>query len=181
MNLAEKRCDSIKIFEGKIINVRLDTVILPNGKKAKRETVEHPGATAIIPVENDGNVVLIKQYRNPINKVILEIPAGKLEKGEDPQDCAARELQEETGLRSGKLTHLATFYTTPGIRDEILYLYAAFDLEKSLTNPDKDEFLEVVSIPLSELFLMVEKKEIVDAKTLIGIMMVKNILKDKSW
>ena len=181
MRLREKRHESEKVFEGNLINVRLDTVILPNGEKARRETVEHPGAAAVVPVSKEGNIILVRQYRNPIDEIILEIPAGKLEPGEDPQDCAMRELQEETGYKSDSLKHLATFYTTPGFSNEILYLYAALDLKRASKNLDPEEFIEVVGLPLSELRDMVQRKEIVDAKTLIGIMMLGGIVGDQRW
>lgn len=169
MNLKEKTLSSERVFEGRTINLRLDTVELPNGKKACREIVEHPGAVSIVPILEDGTVILVKQFRAPINRVTLEIPAGKLEPGEAPEHCAARELAEETGYTAGRLEHKGTFYTTPGFSNEIMYLYIATDLMPVDSHPDFDEFLAGEKIKLEKLLKMAEQGEIIDAKTLVGI------------
>jgi ADP-ribose pyrophosphatase len=168
-DLMEKTISSERIYEGRTINLRRDTVELPDGRHAQREIVEHPGAVSIVPILEDGTVILVKQFRAPINKVTLEIPAGKLEPGETPEHCAARELAEETGYRAGRLEHKGTFYTTPGFSDEIMYLYLATDLRPVDSQPDFDEFLAGERIGLEKLLEMAEQGKIIDAKTLVGI------------
>lgn len=175
MNLKEKTVNSKRLYEGRTINLRLDTVILPDGNQAKREIVEHPGAVSIVPVLNDGTVILVNQFRAPIGRIMLEIPAGKLEQGETPAVCAARELSEETGFTAEKLEHKGTFFTTPGFSDEIMYLYIASGLKPADSHPDFDEFLDVEKISLDDLLKMAEKGEIIDAKTLVGIFVAARI------
>ena len=165
----EKTISSTRLFQGRTINLRLDVVELPNGRQAQREIVEHPGAVAIVPIFEDGNVLLVNQFRAPVSRITLEIPAGKLEPGESPDICASRELEEETGYRAGRLEHKATFFTTPGFSDEVMYLYVATELRPSASRPDFDEFLEIKKIPLNELLQMAKNGEIFDAKTLVGI------------
>ena len=169
MSLTEKAIDSKRLYEGSIINLRVDTVVLPNGNKAQREIVEHPGAVSIVPVLADGRVILVNQFRAPINRITLEIPAGKLDPGEAPEQCAARELAEETGFKAERLEHQGTFFTTPGFSNEIMYLFIASNLSPVKSMPDYDEFLTVKRIKLEDLLEMAEKGEIVDAKTLVGI------------
>jgi ADP-ribose pyrophosphatase len=169
MNLKENTIGSRRIYDGRTINLRVDTVTLPDGKAATREIVEHPGAVSIVPVLEDGTVILVNQFRAPINKITLEIPAGKLEPGESPEACAARELEEETGFTAGKLVHKATFYTTPGFSDEIMYLFIATQLQPTGAHPDEDEFLALERIKLEVLLEMADRGEINDAKTLVGI------------
>jgi ADP-ribose pyrophosphatase len=170
-NLNEKRLASQTIFTGKILNVRLDRVLLPNGRESTREVVEHPGAVAIIPVQADGRVVLVRQYRYPVDEVLLEIPAGKLDSGEAPNDCAMRELTEETGFRAGKLEKLMSFYSAPGFTNEILHLYLAEDLQVAQQNLDGDEFLSVEVYNHEEIRKLRDAGQIKDGKTLIGLMM----------
>lgn len=167
--LVEKSISSSLVFEGRTINLRVDVVELPDGRQARREIVEHPGAVAIVPILDNGEVILVNQFRAPINRIALEIPAGKLEPGELPENCAMRELEEETGYSAGKLEHKATFFTTPGFSDEIMHLYVATQLKRSRKHPDADEFLETETIPLDELKKMARNGEIVDGKTLVGI------------
>lgn len=169
MNLKENAIASKRLYEGRTINLRVDTVVLPNGRKAQREIVEHPGAVSIVPVMEDLTVILVNQFRAPINRITLEIPAGKLEPGELPQACAARELEEETGLRAEKLQHKGTFFTTPGFSDEIMYLFIASGLTPVGSHPDFDEFLDIQKIPLEKLLEMADQGEIIDSKTLVGI------------
>jgi len=176
VNLREEVVDSKRLYEGRTINLRVDTVMLPNGSKAQREIVEHPGAVSIVPVLDDGRVVLVNQFRAPINRITLEIPAGKLEPGEAPEKCATRELAEETGFSAGKLEHKGTFFTTPGFSDEIMYLFIASDLKPAHSSPDCDEFLAVKRVRLEDLLEMAEQGEIIDAKTLVGIYTAARIL-----
>lgn len=177
-NLIENTVATKRIYDGKTINLRVDTVTLPDGKSATREIVEHPGAVSIVPVLDDGTVILVNQFRAPINRVTLEIPAGKLEKGELPEICAARELAEETGFHASKLVHKGTFFTTPGFSDEIMYLYVASQLKASEAHPDQDEFLAVKQIKLEKLLEMADRGEIIDAKTLVGIYIAAKIFLD---
>ncbi|MGB9779423.1 NUDIX hydrolase [Caldanaerobacter sp.] len=170
MDVKEETVSSKRIFEGKIINLRVDEVKLPNGKVTTREVVEHPGGVSIVAVTNEGKLLLVKQYRKPAEEILLEIPAGKLEKGEDPKECAKRELSEETGYEAGYLKHLLTFYTTPGFSNEKMYLYFAKDLKKVKVHPDEDEFLEVVEYSPEELWQMILKNMIKDSKTVIGVL-----------
>jgi ADP-ribose pyrophosphatase len=169
VNLKEKAVASKRLYEGRTINLRVDTVILPDGNSAQREIVEHPGAVSIVPVLDDGTVILVNQFRAPINRITLEIPAGKLEPGEPPENCAVRELAEETGFSAEKLEYRGTFFTTPGFSDEIMYLFIASGLKPTDRRPDFDEFLSLKRMKLQELLEMAEKGEIIDAKTLVGI------------
>ncbi|MEQ2129209.1 NUDIX hydrolase [Caldanaerobacter subterraneus KAk] len=170
MEQKEPTVSTKKVFEGKIINLRVDEVRLPNGRITTREIVEHPGGVSIVAVTNDGKILLVKQYRKPAEEVLLEIPAGKLEKGEDPLECAKRELSEETGYEAGHIEHLITFYTTPGFSNEKMYLYFAKDLKKSKIHPDEDEFLEVGEYSPEELWKMILENKIKDSKTIIGVL-----------
>src|SRR5665811_292788 len=147
-DLEEIKISSQKIFDGKIIKLFLDKVMLPNKKTATREKVWHPGAVAVVPLTSDKEIILIRQYRYPVEEILVEIPAGKLDKAEPPLDCAKRELQEEVGAVGGELIHLSTFHTTPGFSNEILHLYLAVNFENKQNNPDEDEFLQILSVPI---------------------------------
>jgi ADP-ribose pyrophosphatase len=169
--LTEHRLSSETVYTGKIITVRHDTVRLPDGREAIRDVVEHPGAVAVVPVTAAGEVVLVRQYRYPVARPLLEVPAGKLDKGEKPEDCARRELEEETGYRAGSLEHLATFYTAPGFTDEIMHLYLARDLKQTAQNTDGDEFIDIEYYSASQVKKLLAAKEIIDAKSIIGLLM----------
>lgn len=164
-DLYEKTIRTTPIFQGKIISLQIDDVQLPNGKEGKREIVKHPGAVAVIPVTKEGNIILVKQFRKALEKEIYEIPAGKLERGEDPFECAVRELREETGYTSSSLCFITSFYTSPGFADELIYIYEAEGLIAGEVQPDEDEFVEVIEVHLAEALKMVEKQLIHDAKT----------------
>jgi ADP-ribose pyrophosphatase len=157
------------IFEGKVIKLQVDEVRLPNGKTAKREIVKHSGAVAILPLTNDNKMIVVEQYRKPLERSIVEIPAGKLEPGENPDDCAHRELQEETGFTAKQINHLCSFYTSPGFADEILHLYIAEGLMEGEASPDQDEFIEYRAISLEEAYEMIRTGEIRDAKTIMAV------------
>lgn len=178
MNLNEKTLYSKKIFSGNIIKVRVDTVQLPNGNKSTREIVEHNGAVGIVAITENNEVVMVRQYRKPIEKVILEIPAGKLDKDEDPLKCAIRELEEETGLKADNITSLGYFIPSPGFANEILHLYMATNLVEGKINLDEDEFVETQLIPIEDLYSMIMNGEIIDGKTIIGILKVYELLKN---
>lgn len=170
MDFTEVRKSSLTIFEGKIINLRFDTVELPDGKEATRECIEHPGAVAVIARDDKNRICMVRQYRYPVSQELLEIPAGKLSPGEDPLECARRELLEEAGITAGSWEKLYCYYTTPGFSDEIMHLYLATDLTRGESQPDEDEFLEVDMIPYQEACLKMSRGEIKDGKTLIGLL-----------
>ena len=175
--LIEKKIKSQVVFKGKIIKVYFDEILLPNDKKATREKVWHPGAVGVVPVNDKNEVILIRQYRYPIEEVLIEIPAGKLDKNELPQKCAERELQEEVGATGGKLIHLTSFLTTPGFSNELLHLFIAVDFKKSKNNPDDDEFLQVIKVPLDKCISWIYDGTIKDAKSIIGILMARDYLR----
>jgi len=179
-DLEEKKISSEKVFEGKIIKLFFDKVMLPNKKLATREKVWHPGAVAVVPLTSSNEIILIKQYRYPVEEVLIEIPAGKLDKGEAPGDCAKRELQEEVGAVGGNLVHLTSFHTTPGFSNEFLHLYLAINFEKKENNPDEDEFLQILSIPVKDCIDWVFEGRIKDAKSIIGILMANEYIKNNS-
>ncbi|KOO49193.1 NUDIX hydrolase [Viridibacillus arvi] len=173
----EKTINSKKIFEGRVISVKVDEVTLPNGNISTRELVTHPGAVAIIPITNEGKIVLVEQYRKPLERSIIEIPAGKLEKGEKPEYTAIRELEEETGYGSKNFTFVQSFATSPGFANEVIHVYAARDLYR-IENPaslDEDEFVELLEVTLEEAEQMIREERIYDAKTVFAIMWMKNI------
>lgn len=166
-HLIEKTIRQEKIFSGKVIQVYVEDVQLPNGNTSKREIVKHPGAVAILPLTNEGKLVLVRQYRKALERVLVEIPAGKLEKGEEPLVTARRELEEETGYSAQSMRHLISFYTSPGFADELIHLYVAEGLVKleEAAGLDDDEFVDLLEVTLEEALAMLETKEIYDAKT----------------
>lgn len=168
MKLGEKTLSSEIIYEGKIVKLEKQKVELPNGRVSSREIVRHGEAVAILPIDQNGNLLLVEQYRKPIDKVILEIPAGLVEPGEEPAEAAARELEEECGVVAGKLEFVVKYYTTPGFSDEMIYFFRATDLKPSQQNMDTDEFLNVVSMPVEEFKRRVLAKELIDGKTVLA-------------
>lgn len=165
------------IYDGSILHVERWQVICPNGREATREVVVHKGAAAVVPVYDDGTTLLVRQHRVAVDRVTLEIPAGKLDSaGEDPLDCAVRELAEETGLRAGRMTPLTSLLTTPGFCTEQIAIYLAQDLTQGETHPDEDEFLGLVRMPLDEAVARVMRGEIRDGKTICGLLMAKTAL-----
>ncbi|TXK89815.1 NUDIX hydrolase [Parageobacillus sp. SY1] len=166
-HLMEKTLRKEKIFSGKVVQLYVEDVQLPNGKTSKREVIKHPGAVAIIPITKEGKLVLVRQYRKALERALVEIPAGKLEKGEEPLVTAQRELEEETGYRSHSLRHIVSFYTSPGFADELIHLYLAEGLTKveNAASLDEDEFVDILEVTLEEALEMLEKREIYDAKT----------------
>lgn len=169
--LEEKTLKSEQIFTGRIISLQVDEVELPNGKVSKREIVKHPGAVAVIPVTDDNKIVMVEQYRKALERTIIEIPAGKLEVGEKPEICAARELEEETGYECANMEWLISFYTSPGFADEIVHLYKATGLSKKV-NPattDEDEFVNLMEVTLEEGLQLIKEQQIYDAKTAYAV------------
>ena len=179
MEYFEKQIRSEEKYKGIIVRVRLDDAELHTGKLVKREVVEHPGGVAIFPVDADENCYLVRQFRYPFGEMILEAPAGKLEKGEDPLDCAVRELSEETGFEAERLVDLGSCYTSPGFSTEVLHLYLALGLHAGKSHPDQDEYLNVERIPLGTLSDMVMRNEISDGKTVIAILKAEKYLRQK--
>ncbi len=173
----EKTMKSEKVYEGRILTLRVDTVELPNKKYSKREIIEHSGGAAIVPITDDGKVVLVKQYRKAVEDFLLEIPAGKLEYDEDPLECVTRELKEETGYKSENIEFLCEIYPSPGYTAEKIYIYLARNLIKGEQELDEGEYVEVEEIELDKFMDMVNSNEIIDAKTITGILMTQNKLK----
>ena len=176
MDLWEKTISSQTLFEGKIVTLKVDQAQLPNGAAAGREVVEHPGGVCILPLFDDGTVSMVRQFRYPFQQVVAELPAGKLEKGEDHRPAALRELEEEVGVTCGKLTYLGCLYLSPGFSTEVLHMYLAQELKQGACHPDDDEFLEVERIPFSQLTDQVMSGEITDAKTVALVLKVKQLL-----
>lgn len=170
MNLEEKQLKKEYMYEGKIISVRRDTALLPNGNTAFREVVEHNGGVCIVPLDDNDNVYFVKQFRYPYSEVVTEVPAGKLEKGEDPLESGKRELKEEVGADAKNYTFLGKLYPSPGYCGEIIYMYLATDLSFGATNPDDDEFLEPIKIPLKEAVDMILNNQLADSKTQAAIL-----------
>ena len=176
----EKTLSSKLIFDGKVVHLYKDDIELPDGKTSFREYVKHIGAVAVIPVTRDMEVVCVKQYRYALGRVVLEIPAGKLDfKEEDPESAAIRELREETGAIAGRLSYLGEFYSSPAILDERIYMYLAEELEFGENDLDDDEFIEVVRIPIKELAEMICRGEIIDGKTQAGVMKALYIFENR--
>ena len=172
----EKTIESREIFQGKILNIQLDRVELEDGTISRREIVRHPGGAAILPLDGDGQVTLVRQYRYALGQELLEIPAGKLEYGEDPKAAAIRELEEECGLIAGQVTDLGCIYPSVGYDDEIIYLYLARDLHATEARPDEGEFVSLEKYPLERLVEMVMSGALRDAKTVTAILKTKAIL-----
>lgn len=178
MSFEEKTMKSERIYEGKIVNLRVDTVELPGKKYSKREIVEHPGAVGIVPITEDGKIILVKQFRKAVEKPLLEIPAGKIEINEEPKETALRELFEETGFYSNNMEYVIEFYTSPGFSNEKIYLFLATELEKREAEPSDDEFIETEMFDIKDLVEMVNKGEINDSKTIIGIFLAEKYIKE---
>ena len=176
MELMEKTLSSETKFAGKIMHVRRDTVLLPNGHEAFREVVDHSGGVCVLALAGDNNALLVSQFRYPYKEVVREVPAGKLEKGEDPRSAALRELREETGAVPGEFRSLGELYPSPGYCGEIIRMYLARDLHFGDTDPDEDEFLNLERIPFPTLVEQVLSGEIKDAKTIAAVLKAKLLL-----
>lgn len=167
----EKTLSSQKIFTGKVISLQVDEVELPDGKTSKREIIKHPGAVAVIAITDDGKIVMVEQYRKAMERSLVEIPAGKLEPGEEPLKTAKRELEEETGYVCERMEHVISFYTSPGFADELVHVYVAHQLSKKedAASLDEDEFVEVIELTLEEAQQYIEEEKIYDAKTAYAV------------
>ena len=167
MDFCEKTVRQEYKFRGKIMRARVDDIVLPNGRPGYREVCEHVGGVGVLPIDSEGNVVLVRQFRYPYGEMILEIPAGKLDHGaEDAEACGRRELREETGFTAGRMVPLGVLYPSPGFLDEVVHLYAALQLVPGESAPDEDEFVERVQMPFDELERLIKINEIRDAKTI---------------
>ena len=162
--------DIKRVHSGRVVSLSVETIILPGGRETVREVVQHPGAAAIVPMISPHEVVLIKQFRYCTGRTLWEIPAGTIEPGETPLACARRELIEETGYRAGRMEKLGGFFTTPGFCNEFLHLFLATALDAYESGHEEDEQLEVHRMPMEEAILKIEKGEIIDGKTIIGLM-----------
>lgn len=162
------------IFDGKIITVERDVILDARGQEAVREVVRHPGGAGGLPLFDDGTVALVRQYRHPAGRDLLEIPAGRIEPGESPESCAAREIEQEIGFRPGRIEKLVEFYSTPGFCEEKLHVYLATDLDPVGQQLDHDEHLEIVRLSLVDALAMAESGEIEDSKTLIALLLAKH-------
>ena len=174
MTEAGGRISSRRVYKGRIISVDVDEVRFPNGTTGELEMVRHPGASAVIPFLDDPRsadprIILIRQYRYAANGFVHEIPAGRLDDGESPVECAARELREETGYSASELIPLTTFYTTPGFTDERIHLFAAVGLTEGKSELESDEILDLVRMPISRVMEMIRAGELVDGKSMVGL------------
>lgn len=176
MELTEKTLSSERIFDGVILHVRRDQVELPSGGRSFREVVDHPGGVCVLALDGQGRALLVSQYRYPYGRVLREVPAGKLEYGEDPRAAALRELREETGAIPGEFRPLGELYPSPGYCGEIIRMYLARDLTFGETDLDEDEFLNLERVPFEELVEQVMAGEIRDAKTIAAVLKTKLLL-----
>lgn len=176
MDYTETLVRHINGYNGLIVNTTLDRVMLQNGEHTLREVVEHPGGVTVIPIDDEGYVYCVRQFRYPMGEHLLEVPAGKLEKEEEPLQCAVRELSEETGITASEYLYLGKIYPSPGFCREILYIYLAKGLSFGAPHPDHNEFLDIEKIHLDELVKLVMDNEITDAKTVIAILKARNLL-----
>jgi len=166
------------VYSGKVFNIKVDQIVYNTGNKAVREVAEHPGGAVVVPVTKEGKIVIVTQHRFPVDKVLLELPAGKLSKGEDPFVCAVRELEEETGYKSDNVKELGSIYTTPGYSTEKLWIYLAKDLKSGNHNREEGEFgMQVFELALKEVEEKIQDGEIVDGKTICGIFLAKKFIK----
>ena len=175
--LKETQLSTEQIYKGSLLDVRRDEVSLPNGKTSAREWIKHPGAACIIPVLPDSKIALIKQYRYPVQAEMIELPAGKIDPGEDPEQCANRELEEEIGYSAGKLTFICNIHPAIGFASEKMWIYLAEELTATKENTDHDEFVELIPTGLEDAVQMVWAGKITDVKTIIGILWAEQILK----
>ncbi len=171
--LKETQLKHEAVFDGKLLHVRKDTVRLPDGNTSIREYINHPGAVALVPYLEDGKVVLLNQFRYPLKKVFIELPAGKIDPGETPEETGLRELEEETGYKASELRFLTTIHPCIGYSDEVIHIFEAFGLKQGTLTTDDHEFVQTFSLSLDEAVAKVRKGEITDVKTMIGLLSAK--------
>jgi ADP-ribose pyrophosphatase len=174
---SERVVESRRIYDGRICALREDTVELSNRRTAKREIVEHADVVAVVPVDGDGNVILVRQFRLAAKDALLEVPAGIVNDGEDIEAAAQRELQEEVGHRAGKLERLAGFFVSPGFCEEFVHMFLAKELEESSLDADDDEQIEIAKVSLAEAIALVRSGGIKDAKTVVGLLLARDELR----
>lgn len=179
MNKPYSTINREEIFKGKIVDVVRDTITLPEGKEAKRELVLHSDAAAVVPIDAEGNIILVKQYRHPMGEMVYEIPAGLVEEGEDPLICAKRELEEETSFKTDNLKFVCKMASSVGFCNEMIYIYIADNLSQGSFNFDEDEFIEVFKFTPSQIKNMITNGIIYDSKTLVGILSYLNSVENK--
>ncbi|MDO4563562.1 MAG: NUDIX hydrolase [Clostridia bacterium] len=177
MDFHEKTLSKDYKFKGEVVNLRVDTVKTPGGNSATREIVEHPGGVAIVAITDEGNIVMERQYRRPFDDILYEVPAGKLNYGEDPKECGMRELEEETGYKAKSFESLGFIYPSPGFSNETLHLYVAKGLYQGEMHRDKDEYLDVEEAPLQELVDQIIAGTISDAKTVVSLLKVNELIR----
>ncbi len=175
--LIEKKVSSEYIFDGNLLQVYSDTVALPNGSTSTREYIKHQGAVAVVPVTEDNEIIAVRQYRYPIGRVTIEIPAGKLDRGEEPLEAAKRELSEETGVESADIEYIGGLYPSVAYTDELIHMYVAKNLKYGEMHTDEDEFLDVVKIKIDKFVEMILSGEIMDSKTQAAVLKVAMMLK----
>ncbi len=175
----EETVDSHSVYKGRILNLRVDTVRLPDGGEAKREIVEHNGSVVIVALDDKGQAILVRQFRKPTGEFLLEATAGTLEDGEDPDVCARRELEEETGYIAGDMRRIGSFWIAPGFCTEYMYAYVATELRRGTVNQDDDEDIEVVKVPLNQVSRMIVDGEIRDGKSIAALLMALYLFDDQ--
>ena len=174
-----ERClETEQVFEGNLLHVFKDTVLLPGGRMSSREYIKHPGAAVIIPVLGKSEIIMVHQYRYPVGKVMLELPAGKIDPGEKPNRTIKRELEEETGYKASKVVKLGTIHPCVGYSSEILYLFWANQLSETTKQPDIDEKIEVFPIDISYAISLIFKGEITDGKSIVGLFWAERLMND---
>ena len=177
-NTQEQVTSTQRLFDGRILKLRLDTVLLPNGKTSRREIVEHRGAVAMVPMLDDGSVILVRQYRGASGGFLLEIPAGTRDPEEDVEACARRELGEEINYAAGRMIKLFESFMAPGYSTELIHTFLALDLTPAEGHTDEDEFLEIVQMPLADALQKIKTGEIKDAKSISGLLYADRVLKE---
>lgn len=166
--MEERTLESRRVYEGRIVGLRVDRVVLPGGRETTREVVEHPDCVAIVAIDAEDNVILVRQFRHAVERELLEIPAGGIEPGEEPLQSALRELEEETGYIAGRMERLGGFYSSPGYATEFLHLFLATELQKASSRVRDDEIIEVVPIPLKQVRSLITSGELRDGKSIAG-------------
>ena len=176
---SEPTVESKTIFQGRILNLRVDTVRVPSGRLTTREIAEHSASVCVVPIDHDGNVLLVKQYRKPVELELLEVVAGGVEDDETAEEAALRELQEEVGFTAGRLRHLSSSWVAPGWCTELMHIYLAEELSPASLPPDYDENISVVTVPFQKITDLIENKEIQDLKSIAALLLVRATMDSK--